>query len=84
VNTALHNMEKRGARLTVGIAGSFGILHYAILAFPARRSTTSDLGVIPTEVMNAADGGLASDAGMGSVVIVVVEPGIVGGCALGF
>jgi hypothetical protein len=42
------------------------------------------LGVIPTEVVNAADGGFASDAGMGSVVIVVVEPGLVGGGTLGF
>jgi hypothetical protein len=55
VNTALHNMEKRGARLTVGIAGSFGILHYAILAFPARRSTTSDLADVERWPLAAED-----------------------------
>lgn len=38
-NTVLHNMEMRGVRLTVGIAGSFGILHYAVLAFTATRPT---------------------------------------------
>ncbi|BCW82643.1 hypothetical protein NicSoilE8_03160 [Arthrobacter sp. NicSoilE8] len=41
-----------------------------------------DLAVIPTEVVNAADGGFASDAGMGSVMIVMVEPCRVGGGAL--
>ena len=45
---------------------------------------TGQLGVIPTEVVNAADGGFASDAGMGSVMIVMVEPCRVGGGALGF
>lgn len=39
VNMVLHNMES-GVRLTVGIEGSFGILHYAVLAFPAVRPTT--------------------------------------------
>ena len=33
--------------------------------------------------MNAAGGGLAVQGGVGSVVIVVVEPGLVGGFALG-
>lgn len=42
MKTALHCMEKRGTRLTVGIEGSFGILHYAVLAFTAARPTTSD------------------------------------------
>lgn len=40
VNTALHSMEKRGDRLAVGIEGSFGMLHYAVLAFSAGRPTT--------------------------------------------
>jgi len=39
VNT-VHTMEKTGAVLTVGIEGSFGILHYAVLAFTAVRLTT--------------------------------------------
>lgn len=32
-------MEIQGVRLTVGIEGSFGILHYAVLAFTAARPT---------------------------------------------
>lgn len=39
------------------------------------------LGVLPIDVVDAFDGGLASDAGMGSVVIVVMNPGLVGGCS---
>lgn len=35
------------------------------------------------EVVNAAGGGLAVQGGVGSVVVVVVEPGLVGGFALG-
>ena len=33
--------------------------------------------------MNAVGGGLAVQGGVGSVVVVVVEPGLVGGFALG-
>ena len=33
--------------------------------------------------MNAVGGGLAVQGGVGSVVVVVVEPGLVGGLALG-
>jgi hypothetical protein len=33
-------MGKTGAVLTVGIEGSFGILHYAVLAFTAARLST--------------------------------------------
>ena len=36
------------------------------------------LGVLPTDVVCAVDGWFASDAGVGSVVIVVVEPVEVG------
>jgi hypothetical protein len=32
MNTAIRNMEKPVARLTVGIEGSFGVLHYPVLA----------------------------------------------------
>ena len=39
MNTVLGSMEL-GVRLTVGIEGSFGILHYAVLAFAAARPTT--------------------------------------------
>ena len=42
-----------------------------------------DLGVLPREVVNAVGGGLAVQGGVGSVVVVVVEPGLVGGLALG-
>lgn len=41
------------------------------------------LVVLPCEVVNAAGGGLAVQGGVGSVVVVVVEPGLVGGLALG-
>ena len=41
------------------------------------------LGVLPREVVNAVGGGLAVQGGVGSVVVVVVEPGLVGGLALG-
>ena len=41
------------------------------------------LAVLPREVVNAAGGGLAVQGGVGSVVVVVVEPGLVGGFALG-
>ena len=41
------------------------------------------LGVLPREVVNAAGGGLAAQGGVGSVAVVVVEPGLVGGLALG-
>lgn len=43
----------------------------------------SRLGVLPCEVVNAVGGGLAVQGGVGSVVVVVVEPGLVGGLALG-
>lgn len=43
MNTALHEVEKWGARLTVGIEGSFGVLHYAVLAFAADRRATGKL-----------------------------------------
>ena len=39
------------------------------------------LGVVPREVVNAVCGDLAADAGVGSMVIVVVEPVGVGRCA---
>ena len=39
------------------------------------------LVVVPPEVVNAVGGDEASDAGVGSVVIVEVEPVGVGGCA---
>ena len=41
------------------------------------------LVVLPREVVNTAGGGLAVQGGVGSVVVVVVEPGLVGGLALG-
>ena len=41
------------------------------------------LGVLPCEVVNAVGGGLAVQGGVGAVVVVVVEPGLVGGLALG-
>jgi len=37
------------------------------------------LDVPPCEVVNAVGGGLAVQGGVGSVVVVVVEPGLVGG-----
>jgi hypothetical protein len=50
VNTALHRMEKQGVRQTVRVEGSFGILHYAVLAFAAARPTAerhSNVGQCP-------------------------------------
>lgn len=41
MNTVLH-MEMQAIRLTVGIEGSFGILHYAVLAFTACLAATTD------------------------------------------
>ena len=41
------------------------------------------LVVLPCEVVNAVGGGLAVQGGVGSVVVVAVEPGLVGGFALG-
>ena len=40
-----------------------------------RRDDEWCLGVLPREVVNAAGGGLAVQGGVGSVVVVVVEPG---------
>lgn len=40
VNTVLQCMGQRGDRLTVGVEGSFGVLHYAVLAFTAARPMT--------------------------------------------
>ncbi len=37
------------------------------------------LGVVPRWVVDAVDGRFAVDAGVGSVVIVVMDPGLVGG-----
>ena len=50
-----------------------------------RRSQRPDVAndVLPREVVNAVGGGLAVQGGVGSVVVVVVEPGLVGGLALG-
>lgn len=45
---------------------------------------SNGLVVLPREVVNALCGGLAFDAGVGSVVIVGVEPVRVGGFAFGF
>ena len=42
-----------------------------------------DLAVVPREVVNAVRGDLASDAGVGSMVIVGVQPVVVGRCAGG-
>ena len=39
------------------------------------------LVVLPCEVVSAAGGGLAVQGGVGSVVVVVVEPGLVGDLA---
>ena len=39
--------------------------------------------MLPCEGVNAVGGGLAVQGGVGSVVVVVVEPGLVGGFALG-
>ncbi len=41
-----------------------------------------DLDVLPTDVVDAVDGCSASDAGVGSMVIVVVQPGVVAGGSL--
>ena len=41
------------------------------------------LVVLPCEFVNAVGGGLAVQGGVGSVVVVVLEPGLVGGFALG-
>ncbi len=41
-----------------------------------------DLIVLPTDVVDAVDGCSASDAGVGSMVIVVVQPGVVAGGSL--
>ena len=41
------------------------------------------LVILPCEVVNAVGGGLAVQGGVGSVVVVVVEPGLVGDLALG-
>ena len=49
----------------------------------AGRQCMRGLVVLPREVVNAAGGGLAVQGGVGSVVVVVVEPGLVGGLALG-
>lgn len=40
------------------------------------------LDVLPTDVVDAVDGCSASDAGVGSMVIVVVQPGVVAGGSL--
>ena len=40
------------------------------------------LVVLPTDVVDAVDGCSASDAGVGSMVIVVVQPGVVAGGSL--
>ena len=42
----------------------------------------TELGVLPTDVVDAVDGCSASDAGVGSMVIVVVQPGVVAGGSL--
>ncbi|MFF1254476.1 hypothetical protein ACFVYC_18550 [Pseudarthrobacter sp. NPDC058329] len=52
MNTVVHNMGMREVRLTVGIEGSFGILHYAVLAFtaaPTDRQTNVDQCPLPTK-----------------------------------
>lgn len=40
VNMVLNSMDKHGVRLTAEIEGSFGILHFAVLAFTTARPTT--------------------------------------------
>ena len=47
------------------------------------RANWAALGVLPREVVIAVGGGLAVQGGVGSVVVVVVEPGLVGDLALG-
>lgn len=42
MTTALHTMDKPEARLTVGIEGSFGVLHYAVLALTAGHPQTGE------------------------------------------
>ena len=48
-----------------------------------RQASLAGLGVLPCERVNVVGGGLAVQGGVGSVVVVVVEPGLVGGLALG-
>lgn len=48
-----------------------------------RQASLAGLGVFPCERVNVVGGGLAVQGGVGSVVVVVVEPGLVGGFALG-
>ena len=42
---------------------------------------TGPLAVLPIDVVYAVDGRFAADAGMGSVVMISVHPGVVGGGA---
>ena len=46
-----------------------------------RHLLASGLDVVPRDVVNALCWGESADAGVGAVVIVVMDPGGVGGCA---
>ena len=57
--------------------------YYAFKSRPVSARATSDaqLVVTPRQVVNAGDGGFVSDSAVGSVVIVVVDPVLVGSCS---
>jgi hypothetical protein len=55
VNTVLHTMKMRGVRLTVAIEGSFGGLHYAVLAFTAARPTTESQPIVEQGPLSPLD-----------------------------
>jgi len=82
-------LTARGVRLNIG--GSvhdptdpIGRLLFTVLSMIAEFE--ADLAVRTTEVGDGEPGGwgLACEGGVAAVVIVVMQPGRVGGCAVGF
>ena len=68
----------RGGLIVVSLVTAVAAAIGASLAVSGQTT----LGVLPTDVVDAVDGCSASDAGVGSMVIVVVQPGVVAGGSL--
>ncbi|WP_448232897.1 hypothetical protein [Microbacterium lacticum] len=72
-----HDMALRSVAAELG-----GVLRVTDRTVQSRIDEARDLVVLPTDVVDAVDGCSASDAGVGSMVIVVVQPGVVAGGSL--
>ena len=67
----------------VAIRGAPDGEDYRFASAIGAAGVAQNLVVLPGEVVSVAGGGLAAWGGVGSVVVVVVEPGLVGGLVLG-